>query len=303
MSIVDEIRSALSFIPADDRSEWVQMAMAVKSELGNDGFGIWDEWSRSDDSYRAADARAVWRSIRPHGGVTIRSLFWLARANGWTPPKPNEAPVVMTPRRRSPSIDERAAEAELRRVRAEAAKRAAEIVQQCEAGPHPYLASKGFPEEIGLLDYDGRLVLPMRDVTNYRRIQSLQWIASDGTKMFLKNGAAKGGVFILGNGAEQWFCEGYATGLSLRMALDRLYRPARIFVCFSDHNLRYVAGLMTGRRFVMADNDPKGAGQRAAERTGLPWVMSPNVGQDANDYHRSAGIDALADLLREVRTS
>ena len=45
--------------------------MAVKSELGDGGFEIWDTWSQQDDSYRPADARAVWRSIGPGGGITV----------------------------------------------------------------------------------------------------------------------------------------------------------------------------------------------------------------------------------------
>jgi len=41
-----DIESALAFIPADERSTWVSMAMAVKSELGDSGYPIWDQWSQ-----------------------------------------------------------------------------------------------------------------------------------------------------------------------------------------------------------------------------------------------------------------
>src|SRR5690606_34486275 len=44
----------------------------------------WDEWraGRGDD-----EAKDVWRSIKPHrtNGITIRTLFYLARQNGWKP--------------------------------------------------------------------------------------------------------------------------------------------------------------------------------------------------------------------------
>jgi hypothetical protein len=69
------IREALGHIPADDREPWVRMGMAVKSALGDDGFGLWDEWSRESASYRDHDALAVWRSIRQGGAITLGSLF------------------------------------------------------------------------------------------------------------------------------------------------------------------------------------------------------------------------------------
>jgi hypothetical protein len=40
--ISKEIESALSFIPANDREIWLKCGMAIKSELGENGF---DEWS------------------------------------------------------------------------------------------------------------------------------------------------------------------------------------------------------------------------------------------------------------------
>ncbi len=76
------IESALSFIPADDRETWVAMAMAIKSEAGDAGFEIWDEWSRTASNYNAGAAQAVWRSCRGRG-VTVGTLFHEAKAQGW----------------------------------------------------------------------------------------------------------------------------------------------------------------------------------------------------------------------------
>lgn len=187
--------------------------------------------------------------------------------------------------------------------RAQAASQAADIVRKCNVGTHPYLERKGFTQEAGLIDFDGRLVVPMRSVTDYARVQSLQWIAADGEKKFMPGGAAKGGVMLLGAGAEYWLVEGYATALSVRAALKYLHRSARVAVCFSAHNLTHVAGLLAGRRFVVADNDASGTGARAAEATGLPWTMPPTVGHDANDMHATAGIPALATLIRSLITA
>lgn len=184
--------------------------------------------------------------------------------------------------------------------RQKAAMQAREIVQRCRFDRHPYLDRKGFEGEQGLVDFDGRLVVPMRDCSAYGKVNSVQWISSDGEKKFLPGGTAKGSVFIIGTGPEAWFVEGLATGLSVRAALAALYRQARVVVCFSAGNLAHVAGLMTGRRFIVADHDASGVGERYAAQTGLPWVMPPEVGMDANDWHKAAGVRALADLLRSA---
>ena len=47
----DEIWSALCAVPADVRETWVKAAMAIKSELGDSGFSLWDGWSQTADNY------------------------------------------------------------------------------------------------------------------------------------------------------------------------------------------------------------------------------------------------------------
>ena len=209
----------------------------------------------------------------------------------------NDAGVPITPRR---DIEAIRREDTARKV--EAATVASVIVNRCSTGTHPYLARKGFPEAIGLIDTDGRLVLPMRDAQDYKRVNSVQWVNDAGSKLFLPGGAAKGSELMIGAGAEYWLCEGYVTGLSIRAALQHLHRPARVVVCFSAGNLMHVADQMGGRRHVIADNDRSGTGERVAVATGLPWVMPPNVGMDANDYHQEHGVAALASLMRGVAT-
>ena len=83
MSSHDRIRDALEYIPAGDRDIWLRMGMAVKSELGDEGFDIWDTWSRSGESYDARDAKDVWKGIRANGKVTGGTLFHEAKARGW----------------------------------------------------------------------------------------------------------------------------------------------------------------------------------------------------------------------------
>lgn len=196
------------------------------------------------------------------------------------------------------AADEKAKQAEARAKAEDMVKRAAHDI-------HPYLHAKGFPEERGLV-LDGELLIPMREFKHYRQINSLQRICADGGKKFLFGGKATGSVFFIGPLVtnERWLVEGYATGLSVRAALRELHRNAQVVVCFSDSNLAHVGKLVKGLRppsFVFADNDESGAGSRAAEATRLPWTMSPQAGEDANDLHQRLGIRALAKLIRDVR--
>jgi hypothetical protein len=92
MSDRDRIRDALYFIPAANRETWVRTGMAVKSELGDAGFEVWDAWSQQADSYNAKDARDVWKSVRGNGKVTAGTLFHEAKANGWRDDAPEAYP-------------------------------------------------------------------------------------------------------------------------------------------------------------------------------------------------------------------
>lgn len=179
------------------------------------------------------------------------------------------------------------------------------MVKRAGLDIHPYLSAKGFPKEKGLV-LDGDLLVPMREFKLYRQINSLQRIAADGTKLFLPGGKAKGSVFFIGPllARERWLVEGYATGLSVRAALRELHREAQVVVCFSAGNLAHVGVLVRELRpvaYVMADNDKSGAGKKAANETGLPWAMPPEVGMDANDLHQRDGLRALVGLIRTVR--
>lgn len=284
------IDAALYSIPADDREIWVKCCMAIKSEMGDEGFQLWDGWSQQSPTYKAADAKSVWRSCKAGGGITIRTLYKLAREHGY------QGSADVAPRQQSGDarkrIEAEAAKEHLRRQ--QAADRAAEMLKRAEQSWHPYLVKKGFPEERGFV-LDGLFLIPMRDVQT-NRINSLQMIDAEGGKKFLPGGKASGSVFVLGSGMQTFFCEGYATGLSIRAALRSMYSTARVVVCFSAANLAKVAR----NGFVVADHDESSTGRIYAEKTGLPFWMPPEVG-DANDYHKKHGIRALASALNTLR--
>lgn len=196
-------------------------------------------------------------------------------------------------------------EADTKARQAEARKAADGMVKRATLQAHPYLAAKGFPEEIGLV-LDGELLIAMREFSLYRQLNSLQRISADGTKLFLPGGKAKGSVFFIGPfmARERWLVEGYATGLSVRAALRWLHTEAQVVICFSAFNLAHIGRVVKALSvpaYVLADHDKSGAGEAAAEETGLMWGMPGEVDTDANDLHQRDGIHALAELMRTVR--
>lgn len=294
---MQQIEAALSHISPEDRDLWVRMAMAVKSQLGETGFDVWDTWSQGSDRYRAADARAVWRSCRASGGITIASLFAEARANGY---QGAADPVIAPPAR---STAREAAEAkELTAKRLRAAQTAARILSQCNLEQHAYLHSKGFPDQRGLVWWRGEddnvLVIPMYVGT---KLVNAQLIDRQCRKKFLP-GVAGGAeyTFRSGNGIHL-LCEGYATGLSAQAAMAKLCLRYTVHVCFSAGNLPRIArGLSTG--FVIADNDASGVGERVAQQIGWPYWMSDAAGEDFNDFHQRVGLfRASQELGRFIR--
>ncbi len=81
---VDEIDEALSFVSPDvARADWVQIGMALKAELADGGFDLFDRWSQGSDKYKAADCKSTWRSIKASGGVGLGTLIRAAQDAGW----------------------------------------------------------------------------------------------------------------------------------------------------------------------------------------------------------------------------
>jgi putative DNA primase/helicase len=199
--------------------------------------------------------------------------------------------------RRKMELDRR----DMQRRQAEAAQEAARMFSIAETiTGHPYLVRKGFPDQPGRA-LDGQLLIPMRLGKN---LVSLQRITGDGEKKFLSGGIAKAAHLVMGHtGAQRalWFCEGFATALSLKAALARLSRRHdAIVICFSAGNIPIVASMFDGKRIIAADNDQSKAGEAAAIKTGLPWVMPPSIGDDFNDMHQKEGLYAVCDLIRSI---
>ena len=276
--LMSRVRAALFTINADDRDIWLRLAMAIKSEFGEEGFALWDEWSSQSESYNARDCRSVWKSIDPTGGVTIATLFFEAQRSGWTEGAKHEKPTDAEIAERDQARAEHAAAAAEKAAAsaAAAAQRAAAILATTEPAPddHPYLARKGVSSHglrVGAWEWvdqstgevhssPGYLIIPLRD--RQKQVHSLQFIDPSGkNKRYLADGAKQGHFFAIGaprkHAGQPVFvlAEGYATAASVHEATGHL-----VLTCFDAGNLLPVAQAIRARQpdailIIAADND------------------------------------------------
>ena len=73
-----QIESALSYIQADDRENWLIVGMALHSSLGAAGRSIWDSWYRTSAKYDMADQGRTRPIFRPDGGGKLSD-----HCSGW----------------------------------------------------------------------------------------------------------------------------------------------------------------------------------------------------------------------------
>ena len=86
---VEDLRSALLFMRADDRELWVRMGHALKT-LGDVGRGLWMEWSATSEKFDAIDAVRVWESYKPTR-TGYQAVFAEAQRRGWLNPASDAA--------------------------------------------------------------------------------------------------------------------------------------------------------------------------------------------------------------------
>jgi phage/plasmid primase-like uncharacterized protein len=186
-----------------------------------------------------------------------------------------------------------------------AAVKAQKILDECLNAPHPYLDRKGFPDEASKIwtIHDPNksepvrlLVIPMR---RNRDLVGAQLINEEGTKKFLYGQITKGATYNMGAKGITLLCEGYATALSIKAAMNAIKLPYAIRVCFSASNLEEVARGIS-ECFIVADNDPNGVGEKAARNAGKPYWISPTIGEDFNDYHLRHGLFQASISLKKV---
>lgn len=314
-----DIADALQWISPDDRETWYRMAMAVKSELGEAGFDIWDQWSQSSGEYKQRDARHVWKSCKAHGKVTIGTLLYEAQQNGFK--------LATGERMSQEQADERArqreaarkqSEAEERQRQGEAAALAGRIFDAAkDATEHPYLERKGVRSHglrIGqwpLFNKQGKhyataenvLLIPLRDakgnITTLQGIFDEKPFGFETEKTYLRDGKKSGSWHMIGqpgDGGTIALCEGYATGSTIRELTGWC-----VVVCFDRTNLKPVAEQFRKANpsaliVICADNDAntdgnpgvtnaKAAGAAVNGRVIVPEFASQDAEAGATDFN------------------
>ena len=188
-------------------------------------------------------------------------------------------------------------------VRAELAKKAAKESQErwekaAECKNHAYLERKGLKQAYGARLYRGALIVPMYNKDGELvNLQSISVNKEDPTKFdkyFVTGGTCKGSYWFIGEGNATYLAEGFATAASIYEATGK-----RVIIAFSAGNLKEVAPLFPGTTIV-ADNDESGTGEKEAKATGLPYILIPEVGMDANDYCTKYGTLALEQILKPM---
>ena len=210
-------------------------------------------------------------------------------------------------RRRQQSIRKQREE-ECSRRHEEAAEQARKLLQEsCPCSEeHAYLRRKGIPAPADVRqNSNGMLLIPIKDSSG--NLQSLQYIAPDGTKRFLTGGKVQGGYFLISGKAENplVLCEGFATGASIHLAC-----ACTVYVTFSAGNLPAVAAAVrkqfpNAKILICGDNDETGRskGQEAAQAAQALLVVpsfTTGSGKDFNDLHLTEGLQALRQQLESA---
>lgn len=92
----DKIHDALAYVSPDcGYDDWLRIGMALHAELGDSGLAVWDAWSARSAKYPGnREVATHWRSFRAGGGVTIGTLYGMAKDSGWKPPRqPRREPM------------------------------------------------------------------------------------------------------------------------------------------------------------------------------------------------------------------
>ena len=201
-------------------------------------------------------------------------------------------------------------ELEQKQRHAEAAKKASSIWARSPlTTDHPYLIEKGVKAH-GMRLHEGKLVIP---VYMDDGVVSLQFIAPNGDKHFLKGGRISGGYCCLGeteNSEIVCIAEGFATAASIREATGH-----PVIVAFNANNLEPVAKairlkLPQVQIIICADDDVNTEGNpgvtyanKAAQAVGAE-VAVPTFGDprpeyvtDFNDMASLLGFDAVKQAI------
>ena len=88
------IQAALDHISPDvSYDNWLRIGMALHHWDPQAGFAIWDAWSTRGEKYVDGEPSLKWDGFTSGGGVTLGTLFDMAKKAGWSPPEKQRAPL------------------------------------------------------------------------------------------------------------------------------------------------------------------------------------------------------------------
>lgn len=326
---VETILAALQFIPADmPRDEWARIAMALKSELGEAGFELFDTWSQGGATYNAKATRETWRSVKAGGRVRIGTLLHTAKAHGFRLHQA-DAKSGPTPEERKAQAKARAEREQREQTEHDAAQRAAAAEaarlwgEAAETGQSAYLDRKAVQGHGIRYAAGGWLLVPMRDaggeLWNVQRIAPAK--PSEGPdKLFLKGGRKSGLWHWCGDPERAQallIAEGYATAASIHEATGR-----PVAVAFDAGNLGHVACAVRKQYpaallVLCADNDRE-TERKTGRNPGIEHARAaagkvrgivvapedlPEGGSDFNDMAAHVGGDAMCERIEGAITA
>ncbi len=310
---IERARAALRSLDATcSREDWVRAGMAAKAAgLSEDDFLDWSAGGANFGGER--DARAVWRSIDPDGGVGAATLYHMAGGIGRSSQSlPRTKRSIQRAAGRSPVVrTERKSGGDLEAVLAGYPPAHAD---------HAYITAKRgsadrlqvVPTEslLTIQDYcvAGWLAVPVRSFDG--ELRTIQFIPPPGAgKKLNMPGASFGdGLFVVGDIVSDgavYVCE----GVGQAWACARADFNGAAVVTFGAGRCRTVATLLrercpAARVVIVPDRGKEVDAESIARDIGGAWVELPEdkpTNYDANDYEAEHGAEALAELLRTAR--
>jgi hypothetical protein len=79
---------ALTYISPDcDYQQWIELGQALHTAFGEQGLAAWGSWSSSGAKYKGSkDIEIHWKSFHQGKGISLGTLFHMAKENGYQPP-------------------------------------------------------------------------------------------------------------------------------------------------------------------------------------------------------------------------
>lgn len=273
---LDQAETMLEHVDPHDRNLWLAVGMGMRAEFGDRAFDAWDRWSAGAANYNERAARTSWNSFKASQGG-LGALVKAALDGGYRFDKSERTAVSaaeLARRREARAAQLRAEHAARESGRLYAEQTAlAQWRDGLRSGRSEYAQRKGIerPESCRYTPAGWLLIAAIRyDLPREESLKGLQVIRSDGTKRFTSGMAKAGAACRLGlaeAGAPVLICEGWATGMSLRMATDR---KVAVYVAFDAGNLPRVAEIVHAAHpdsplVMCADDD-----WRTLDRDGRP---------------------------------